>query len=84
MVERPYGQPAGGLRPEPTAFSQPVGAHQAQISDIVRRRFGSLHDKPCSRAEVLTCARWECQVRDRCQYLPTALSIVSDQPQGET
>lgn len=30
QVGRPFGQPAGGLRPEPAAQSQPIGAHQAQ------------------------------------------------------
>lgn len=27
---RPFGQPAGGLRPEPLAASQPAGAHRAR------------------------------------------------------
>lgn len=41
--------------------------------DIVKRRFGSLHDKPCNRPNVLTCALWECQKADTCQA-PAALS----------
>lgn len=40
------------------------------IREIVRRRFGSRHDKPCERPETLTCAIWECQVRDRCVHAP--------------
>lgn len=39
-----------------------------RMDEIVMRRFGSDHDKPCSRPEVITCSLWDCQVRDRCQY----------------
>lgn len=36
--------------------------------EIVRRRFGSRHEKPCNDPGVLTCAKWECQVNDCCQW----------------
>lgn len=38
------------------------------IEDIVRRRFGRNHDKPCNKPDVLTCALWECQNADQCQW----------------
>lgn len=41
-----------------------------ELDKIVRRRFGRDHDKPCARPEVLTCAMWDCQVRDRCRFPP--------------
>jgi len=34
---------------------------------IYMRRFGKLHDKPCKRACVLTCAMPECQYADECR-----------------
>lgn len=32
------------------------------------RRFGSRHDKPCKRQSVLTCALWQCQQANQCQW----------------
>jgi hypothetical protein len=40
-----------------------------QASEIVNRRFGRDHDKPCKRPEVLTCAQWECQQAGECQSI---------------
>lgn len=37
------------------------------LDDITSRRFGSNHDLPCIRTDVLTCAKWECQNAGRCQ-----------------
>lgn len=38
-----------------------------EIREIVARRFGSRHAKPCANPQVLTCAMWKCQVADSCQ-----------------
>lgn len=37
------------------------------MDEIVWRRFGRDHDKPCRNPTVLTCAFWECQVANECQ-----------------
>ena len=39
--------------------------------EIVWRRFGRNHAKPCKRPTVLTCAFSECQHADACQHQPT-------------
>ncbi|QFT31833.1 hypothetical protein FIV00_15175 [Labrenzia sp. THAF82] len=36
-------------------------------NEVVWRRFGRRHEKPCLRPEVLTCALWECQKAGCCQ-----------------
>jgi hypothetical protein len=36
--------------------------------EIMWRRFGSEHDKPCKRPTVLTCAMWECQQANECRW----------------
>ena len=41
---------------------------------IVKRRFGKLHEKPCKRPSVLTCAMPECQYANECRASPLALS----------
>lgn len=40
------------------------------VEAVVLRRFGKDHEQPCARRNVLTCAMWKCQVRNRCQTLP--------------
>lgn len=49
-----------------------------EIDKIVCRRFGSQHDKPCASPTMLTCAMWECQVRDRCIHLPLMEIVKND------
>lgn len=39
-----------------------------QLDEIISRRFGPNHDKPCERPEILMCSLWECQRRNQCQY----------------
>lgn len=39
---------------------------------IVKRRFGPGFSKPCVRPDVIECAMWECQVKDRCRYAEPA------------
>jgi hypothetical protein len=41
---------------------------EADWNEIVWRRFGRNHDKPCQRPEILTCALVECQKANCCQY----------------
>lgn len=44
-------------------------ADKATTADeITSRRFGSLHEQPCKQGNVLTCALWECQKANECQY----------------
>jgi hypothetical protein len=38
-----------------------------ETSEIVSRRFGRDHEKPCKRPDVLTCAMWPCQSAGECQ-----------------
>jgi hypothetical protein len=40
------------------------------IEEIVGRRFGSDHEKPCAEPEIRTCALWNCQIANQCQMLP--------------
>lgn len=40
----------------------------AQWDEIVRRRFGSRHEKPCINPSVLTCAKVKCQLANRCKH----------------
>jgi hypothetical protein len=42
--------------------------------EIVRRRFGRDHDKPCNRPSILTCAMPECQYANACQA-PSSLAV---------
>jgi hypothetical protein len=37
------------------------------LDEIIMRRFGRDHDKPCADPTVLTCTFVECQVANRCQ-----------------
>jgi hypothetical protein len=39
----------------------------AWIDEVVQRRFGRDHEKPCRRPDVLTCAKWNCQSAGACQ-----------------
>ncbi len=36
--------------------------------EIVKRRFGSAHDKPCKQPTTITCALWRCQYANECQH----------------
>lgn len=36
---------------------------------IVRRRFGPAFEKPCDDPNMIECAMWECQERNRCRRL---------------
>ena len=36
------------------------------VAEIVTRRFGRDFDKPCDNPNVLECALWPCQVKDKC------------------
>lgn len=38
--------------------------------EIVSRRFGPEHERECQRPQIVTCALWECQVANVCQYDP--------------
>ena len=53
-------------------------------ADIVKRRFGSRHEKPCSRPSVLTCALWECQKAGECRLpaLEAAAVIATEGDNG--
>lgn len=44
------------------------GGVEAVNEEAVWRRFGSRHENPCKRPEVLTCAMWECQYANQCQW----------------
>ena len=48
-------------------WKQHIEGRDPELDKIVRRRFGSQHDKPCARPNTLTCALWECQKADRCK-----------------
>ncbi len=37
--------------------------------EICWRRFGPKFEKPCGNPEVIECAMWECQERNRCKHL---------------
>ena len=39
-----------------------------ELDKVIARRFGPDHDLPCERREMITCAMWECQIRNRCRY----------------
>jgi hypothetical protein len=39
-----------------------------KLDKIVARRFGLWHKKPCRRPDMLTCALWECQERNKCAF----------------
>ena len=49
-----------------------------ELDVIVARRFGSRHEKPCARPDILTCALWECQSINRCQH--TGIVVVLPSP----
>lgn len=36
--------------------------------DIIKRRFGPEHEKPCKNPSTATCALWECQKANECQH----------------
>lgn len=36
--------------------------------EIVMRRGGPGHDFDCQRAEIITCAAWDCQVARCCRH----------------
>lgn len=36
------------------------------VNEVVWRRFGPKHEKPCNRPGVTTCALWDCQHANRC------------------
>lgn len=40
--------------------------------EIFARRFGSDHEKSCNHPHVTTCARWECQDANECQFKAAA------------
>jgi hypothetical protein len=40
---------------------------EAELHEIVKRRFGSLWSDPCKRPDVQTCAFWNCQISGECQ-----------------
>jgi len=40
----------------------------AEIREIVRRRFGPAFSKPCLNPAVSECAFWACQSKNECQY----------------
>lgn len=46
-----------------------VEGRDPDLDVIVRRRFGRDHDRKCARPEILTCALFECQQRDRCRLM---------------
>ena len=50
------------------AISHPIPKHEAPDSEVIWRRFGSEHEKPCKRLGVTTCAMWECQKANQCQW----------------
>jgi len=56
--------------------------HDPSWEEIVKRRFGSRHDKPCARPEVLTCAMPECQLANRCRHNPTGGAIQKSRDLG--
>lgn len=37
-------------------------------NEVISRRFGPGHEKPCRRPEVITCAGWDCQKAGECQH----------------
>lgn len=39
-----------------------------KTDDISRRRFGPAFERKCARPETIECARWPCQMRNRCRY----------------
>lgn len=41
----------------------------ADVEEIVKRRYGRRHEKPCAKPDTLSCSLWECQERDRCRFL---------------
>ena len=42
----------------------------AELTEIVRRRFGRDHALKCERPEIITCAQWDCQVANVCRHHP--------------
>jgi hypothetical protein len=48
-----------------SAIAHPIPHGRDEIS---RRRFGSDHEKPCKRPSIMTCAMWECQHANQCQW----------------
>jgi len=40
-----------------------------KLDEIVSRRFGSRHERPCLNENMLTCAMPDCQFANCCQYL---------------
>jgi hypothetical protein len=45
-----------------------TGMDSTSVDEIVWRRFGSSHEKPCKRPSTITCAMWECQKANECQW----------------
>lgn len=41
---------------------------ETNTKEIVARRFGLDHDKPCKRPDVITCAQWRCQMANECRW----------------
>jgi len=35
--------------------------------DVIARRFGPRHARPCADPQTITCALYECQERNRCK-----------------
>ncbi len=57
----------GSLDPTEEAIRQD---RRAGWSEVVKRRFGSRHEKPCADPSMLTCASAECQIANRCRLNP--------------
>lgn len=37
-----------------------------QLKEILSRKFGSRHEKPCDYPEMVECTHFECQEADKC------------------
>ena len=37
-------------------------------SESAKRRFGRDYEKKCKHPDIVECAQWECQSRDKCKY----------------
>lgn len=37
------------------------------LDDVLARRFGSAHARPCADPNTVTCTLWDCQERNRCK-----------------
>lgn len=56
---------------------------KASWREIIKRRFGPDHDRPCNKPTTLTCAMWDCQAANECQHQPVAAAIRSMGEKGE-